>query len=82
MRVVSKFLTAEVRVTKLSLEGRKLRVEGLVKDFMPMTVELSPADAAQLLALAAEPLRRCVHDRLPATVQAHLPARLRRLLEP
>jgi len=72
MRVVSKFLTADVRIVRVTLAGRKMVVEGLVKEFMPMTVEMSPADARQMVIAFAQPLRRWLAHRLPGRFGAAL----------
>ena len=72
MRVVSKFLTADVRITRVAIEGRKVVIEGMVKQMLPMTVELAPADALEMLHAAATPLRRRLADLLPAALAARL----------
>ncbi len=64
MKIVSKFLTADVRMTRLTLRGRTVVLEGLVKEFMPMTVEVDAADVRAFLAVAAVPLRDVVARRL------------------
>lgn len=69
MRVVSKFLTADVRLIKMSLAGRKLVVEGTVKEMMPMTVELSLEDVRASVRLGAKLLADLVLPRLPLAVQ-------------
>ncbi|MCZ7680781.1 MAG: hypothetical protein M5U28_19215 [Sandaracinaceae bacterium] len=51
MKVVSKFLTAEVRIVRVAIEGRQLVVEGMVKEIMPMRVEMG-LDDAKLMARA------------------------------
>ena len=57
MKIISKFLTAEVRLTSLELRGRTVVLQGLVKEFMPMTVEVDWADVSAFWRLAAGPLR-------------------------
>lgn len=70
MRVVSKFLTADVRIVRVSLAGRTMVVEGVVKEIMPMTVELSPGDLREMLRAASEPVRARIAKRLPARLAA------------
>lgn len=72
MRVVSKFLTADVRITRVAFEGRKVVIEGLVKQMLPMTVQLEPADALEMLRAVAAPLRRRLAAVLPAPLAARL----------
>ena len=74
MRVVSKFLTADVQITRVGLAGGKLVVEGMVKGFMPMTVELGPGDVTGMARVLSRPLRELV--------AARMPDRLRTLLLP
>jgi hypothetical protein len=74
MRVVSKFLTADVQITRVGLAGGKLVMEGMVKGFMPMTVELGPGDVTGMARVLSRPLRELV--------AARLPERLRTLLLP
>ncbi len=57
MKIVSKFLTADMRVTSVRLQGRSIVVEGLVKEFMPMTVEIDAADVREFARVLVEPLR-------------------------
>ena len=66
MRVESKFLTADVRIVSVQLHGRRLVVEGLVKGFLPMRVEVGPEDLRVLL----EPLRQRLHRLLPEAVKS------------
>ncbi|MBI4613822.1 MAG: hypothetical protein HY720_09450 [Planctomycetes bacterium] len=49
MKITSKFLTAEARIMSAKIEKRKLVIEGLVKEFMPMTIEIGGKDLAELL---------------------------------
>jgi len=74
VKVISKFLTADVRLVRVRLAGRTMIVEGLVKELMPMTVELSPSDIREVLRVASTPWR----ERLAR----HLPARLAALVGP
>ena len=57
MKIVSKFLTADMRVTSVRLQGRSIVVEGLVKELMPMTVEIDAADVREFARVLVEPLR-------------------------
>ena len=66
MKVISKFLTAEVRIVRVRLAGRTMVVEGLVKELMPMTVELTPRDLREMLRVASGPVRERIARRLPA----------------
>ena len=70
MKVISKFLTAEVRITKVTLAGRKIVVEGMVKELLPMTVELSADDVRTMVLAVAAPLRERLAQRLPARLAA------------
>jgi hypothetical protein len=72
VRVVSKSLTADVRLTRVAWTGSKLLVEGMVKEIMPMTVELAPADLARMARLLAAPLATRVAERLPAALRGAL----------
>jgi hypothetical protein len=73
MRVVSKFLTADVRVVSVRLEGRKVVVEGVVKEMMPMTVEMDVGDAGQMALALVGPLRDRIRRLLPARLRALVP---------
>ncbi len=57
MKIISKFLTAEMRVTSVRLERRTVVMEGIVKEFMPMTVEIDASDIRELIRVLAQPLR-------------------------
>lgn len=72
MRIESKFLTADVRLTGARFENRKLVTEGLLKEFMPVVVEMEAADMRLMarLLLAA----------FGANLEARLPQPVRRLL--
>ena len=65
MRVVSKFLTADVRIVRATLQGRRLVVEGVVKEMMPMTVEMDAADGPKMIGALVQPLREKLAERLP-----------------
>ncbi len=45
MNVVSKFLTAEVTITAIRFEQRRVVIEGVVKQLLPMTVSVGLDDA-------------------------------------
>lgn len=81
MRVESKFLTADARVVAIERVGRRIVVHGLVKEFMPRTVEFGPEDLAELLKVLSSPLVQRVDRILPERLQALIPARLRRFVE-
>ena len=70
MKVISKFLTAEVRITKVTLAGRKIVVEGMVKELLPMTVELAADDIRTMVLAATAPLRERLARRLPGRLAA------------
>lgn len=72
MKVVSKFLTADVRIVRVRLAGRTMILEGLVKELMPMTVELAPSDLREMLRVASAPVRARIAKRLPARLAAVL----------
>ncbi len=72
MHIASKFLTAPIRVTGIRWKDGKLLVEGLIKDYLPMTVEMGLPDVRDAAMAAIRPLR----DR----VARHLPSRLRRFV--
>lgn len=64
MKIISKFLTADVRLTQVELRGRTVVMQGLVKEFMPMTVEVEVADLKTLAQLVAVPLKAELRRRL------------------
>lgn len=70
MKVISKFLTAEVRIVRVHVQSRRLVVEGVVKELMPMRVEVSPADAWTMLRA----LVRGVRERATSEGEALDPA--------
>jgi len=74
MKVVSKFLTADVEIVAARLEGGKVVIEGMIKGFMPMRVETDLADFVKMILVASQPIR----ERLAA----HLPERLGALVRP
>lgn len=65
MKVISKFLTADVRIVEVRWDDGKVVIEGSVKEFMPMTVELSPDDIKYAVQLLARPALSQLADRLP-----------------
>lgn len=69
MRVVSKMLTADVRVVRVALEDGKMVMEGMVKEIMPMRVEMTRADVAEMLRVASLPLRERLAARLPERIR-------------
>lgn len=72
MKIVSKFLTADVRLTRISLKDGKIEMTGLVKEFMPIEIEVTLADVhatarlvgAELLQVPRRALER-VKARVP-----------------
>ncbi len=66
MKVISKFLTADVEIVAVRIEAGKLVVEGMIKGFMPMRVETDLSDIAQMIRVASQPLRERVAERLPS----------------
>lgn len=70
MKVISKFLTADVEIVGARLEGRTLIVEGMVKGFMPMTVETDLGDVVQMIRLALQPIRERIGAHLPGRAGA------------
>lgn len=75
MRVESKFLTADARITSVTVKDRSVIMEALVKEFMPMKVEMSPADFKQVAKLMAEPLLNRVEGRMPKFLKKTLEKR-------
>jgi hypothetical protein len=51
MKITSKFLTADVKLTRLSLRGGRVEMSGLVKGFMPIEIEAGPEDVRHVLSL-------------------------------
>ncbi len=80
MKVISKFLTADVRITAVAYKDGQLEVQGLVKEFMPMTVQVGFDDLREMLQLVASPWRRRLAAQLPAALMDRLPLPLRQLL--
>lgn len=52
MKITSKFLTADVQLTRLTLRNGKIEMSGMVKGFMPIEIEASAADLRLVLSLA------------------------------
>lgn len=69
MRVISKFLTADVRLNKMSLATGKLVIEGSIKEMMPMTVELGFDDVRESVRLGRGMLAELLVPRLPRKLQ-------------
>lgn len=72
MRIESKFMTADVRLTTARLEGNKLVTEGLVKEFMPVKMEMDPQDVRLLLRLLLDPLMNRIRVALPKPLRGLL----------
>ncbi len=72
MRVVSKFMTADVRIVRVTYEDGQIVVEGMVKEFMPMTVKMGPSDVAEMAMAVSRPLRERLASRLPARLKSAL----------
>lgn len=77
MNIVSKFLTAEARITSVTYRNGSIVVEALVKEFMPMTVEMTRADLKVATKMLAEPVFSRIEPRLPRFVSSALRRRLR-----
>ena len=72
MKINSKFLTADVRLTSISLKNGKIEMSGLVKEFMPIEIEVSFADVRATAQLVGAELRR-VPRRAIERVRARVP---------
>ena len=57
MKINSKFLTADVRLTRISLKDGKIEMSGLVKEFMPIEIEVTFADVRATAQLLKDELR-------------------------
>ncbi|MBV6492522.1 MAG: hypothetical protein LDLANPLL_00516 [Turneriella sp.] len=55
MKVTSKFLTGDVRVTTIEPVGDKIRISGLIKETFPIEIELTSADFADIFPLMLKP---------------------------
>ena len=55
MKVQSKFLNGDVRVTSIKPNGDSIRVEGTIKELYPIEVELSAADLIEILQVSFRP---------------------------
>jgi len=55
MKVVSKFLTGDVRITAIESKGETLKITGLIKDTFPMEIELAGSDFRDMLPLMVRP---------------------------
>ncbi|MCC7109043.1 MAG: hypothetical protein IT382_07135 [Deltaproteobacteria bacterium] len=72
MKIVSKFLTADVRLTRISLKGGKIEMTGLVKEFMPIEIEVSLSDVRATAKLVGDELKQ-VPRRALDKVRARVP---------
>lgn len=72
MKIASKFLTADVRLTRISLKDGKIEMSGLVKEFMPIEIEVSYADVRATAKLVGDELKQ-VPRRALDKVRARLP---------
>lgn len=72
MKVVSKLMTADVRMVRVRLDGRRLVLEGVVKEIMPMTVELEPRDVIAFASAVTRPLRASIASRLPEPLRSRV----------
>ena len=72
MKINSKFLTADVRLTRISLKGGKIEMTGLVKEFMPIEIEVTLADVRATARLVGAELKQ-VPRRALARVKARVP---------
>ncbi|OGQ11128.1 MAG: hypothetical protein A2138_20895 [Deltaproteobacteria bacterium RBG_16_71_12] len=72
MKIISKFLTADVRLTRISLKAGKIEMTGVVKEFMPIEIEVSFADVRATAKLVGEELKQ-VPRRALARVKARVP---------
>lgn len=55
MKVQSKFLNGDVRVTSIKPNGDSIRVEGTIKELYPIEVELSATDLIEILQVSFRP---------------------------
>ncbi|MBT3221408.1 MAG: hypothetical protein HN348_20175, partial [Proteobacteria bacterium] len=65
MRIKSKYMTANMRITNVRREGKDLVVEGLVKEFMPMVVKVDFDDVkamSKVMARRRPRLRQSLRD--------------------
>ena len=58
MKIISKFLTADVRLTRISLKAGKIEMTDVVKEFMPIEIEVSFADVRATAKLVGEELKQ------------------------
>lgn len=72
MKINSKFLTADVRLTRISLKDGKIEMSGLVKEFMPIEIEVSFSDVRATAKLVGEELKQ-VPRRALERVKARVP---------
>ncbi len=57
MRIESKFLTANVRITNVSVKDGRLAIEGLVKNALPVKVKVDLDDLKDVLGAIATDAR-------------------------
>lgn len=55
MKVVSKFLTGDVRVTAVESTVETLKISGLIKETFPIEIELESSDFRDMIPLLAQP---------------------------
>lgn len=72
MKIISKFLTADVRLTRISLNKGKIEMSGMVKEFMPIEIEVSFADVRATAKLVGDELKQ-VPRRALERVKARVP---------
>jgi aspartyl/asparaginyl-tRNA synthetase len=72
VKINSKFLTADVRLTRISLKDGKIEMSGLVKEFMPIEIEVTFADVRATARLVRDELRQ-VPRRAIERVKARVP---------
>lgn len=69
MRIESKFLTADVRITSVSIEAGRLVSEGLVKEALPVRVKVGLGDLKDIVLAFVSPVKarieKFVEERLP-----------------
>ena len=72
MKIISKFLTADVRLTRISIKEGKIEMTGVVKEFMPIEIEVSFADVRATAKLVGAELKQ-VRRRALERVKARMP---------
>ena len=66
MRIESKFMKANVRITSVALVDGKLVTEGMIKKALPVRVEMTVEDVRDFVQAIVGPLRQRLADRLPS----------------